>query len=76
MKLLKGQVQGPREGYKVTLSTAGLVPELNALGKLGIKINLAISLNATTDEVRDRIMPVNKRYPLKVLLAECRALSP
>jgi 23S rRNA (adenine2503-C2)-methyltransferase len=37
-----------------------------------MKVNLAVSLNATTDEVRDRIMPVNKRYPLKELLAACR----
>jgi 23S rRNA (adenine2503-C2)-methyltransferase len=57
---------------RVTLSTAGLVPEINKLGKSGITVNLAVSLNATTDEVRDRIMPVNKRYPLKELLAACR----
>ena len=57
---------------RVTLSTAGLVPEIIALGKSGSKVNLAVSLNATTDEVRDRIMPVNKRYPLKELLAACR----
>jgi 23S rRNA (adenine2503-C2)-methyltransferase len=57
---------------RVTLSTAGLVPEIAALAKSGVKVNLAISLNATTDEVRDRIMPVNKRYPLKELLSACR----
>jgi 23S rRNA (adenine2503-C2)-methyltransferase len=57
---------------RVTLSTAGLVPEIERLGKSGIKVNLAVSLNATNDEVRDRIMPVNKRYPIKELLAACR----
>jgi 23S rRNA (adenine2503-C2)-methyltransferase len=57
---------------RVTLSTAGLVPEIVKLGRSGIKVNLAVSLNATTDEVRDRIMPVNKRYPIKELLAACR----
>ncbi len=57
---------------RVTLSTAGLVPEIEKLGRSGIKVNLAVSLNATTDEVRDRIMPVNKRYPIKELLAACR----
>ena len=57
---------------RVTLSTAGLVPEIEKLGTSGIKVNLAVSLNATTDEVRDRIMPVNKRYPIKELLAACR----
>jgi 23S rRNA (adenine2503-C2)-methyltransferase len=65
----KGLGLSPR---RVTLSTAGLVPEIDRLGKSGMKVNLAVSLNATTDEVRDRIMPVNKRYPLKELLAACR----
>jgi 23S rRNA (adenine2503-C2)-methyltransferase len=37
-----------------------------------VKVNLAVSLNATTDEVRDRLMPINKTYPLKELLAACR----
>jgi 23S rRNA (adenine2503-C2)-methyltransferase len=57
---------------RVTVSTSGLVPEIDRLGRSGVKVNLAISLNATTDEVRDRIMPVNRRYPLKELLAACR----
>jgi len=57
---------------RVTVSTAGLVPEIGKLGRSGVKVNLAVSLNATTDEVRDRIMPVNKRYPIKELLAACR----
>ncbi len=57
---------------RVTLSTAGLVPEIDRLGKSGIGVNLAVSLNAATDEVRDVIMPVNRRYPIKELLAACR----
>ena len=57
---------------RVTLSTAGLVPFIDALGKSGVKVNLAVSLNASTDEVRDRVMPVNKRWPLRELLAACR----
>jgi 23S rRNA (adenine2503-C2)-methyltransferase len=56
---------------KVTVSTAGLVPEMEILGK-SVMVNLAVSLNATTDEVRDRIMPINRRYPLKELIAACR----
>lgn len=59
-------------GRKLTLSTNGLVPEMEALGRAGAKVNLAVSLNATTDETRDRIMPVNRRYPLEDLLAACR----
>lgn len=57
---------------KVTLSTCGLVPEMAELGKR-ITVNLAVSLNATTDEVRDKLMPINKRYPLKELMAACRS---
>jgi 23S rRNA (adenine2503-C2)-methyltransferase len=57
---------------RVTLSSAGLVPEIAALAKAGVKVNLAISLNATRDEIRNRIMPVNKRYPIQKLLTACR----
>jgi 23S rRNA (adenine2503-C2)-methyltransferase len=56
---------------KVTVSTSGLVPEMHEFGTR-VRVNLAVSLNATTDEVRDRLMPINKRYPLKVLMAACR----
>lgn len=52
---------------KVTLSTAGLVPGIRRLAN-DADINLAVSLNATTDEVRDRIMPINRKYPLEELL--------
>jgi 23S rRNA (adenine2503-C2)-methyltransferase len=57
---------------KVTVSTSGLVPEMAELGR-SVTVNLAVSLNATTDEVRSSIMPVNRRYPLKELLAACKA---
>lgn len=57
---------------RITLSTCGVVPGIDRLAASGIKVNLAVSLNASTDEVRDRIMPVNRRYPLKELLAACR----
>ena len=56
---------------RVTVSTSGLVPEMDALGK-AVTVNLAVSINATTDEQRDRLMPVNRRYPLKDLLAACK----
>lgn len=59
---------GPR---KVTLSTCGLVPEMAELGRR-IRVGLAVSLNATTDAVRDELMPVNRRYPLQQLLQACR----
>lgn len=56
---------------KITVSTSGLVPQMLELGKRS-KVNLAVSLNATTDELRDQIMPVNRRYKLKDLLDGCR----
>lgn len=56
---------------KVTLSTSGLVPQMRELGEK-IRVNLAVSLNATTDAVRDELMPINRRYPLKELMAACR----
>lgn len=56
---------------RVTVSTSGLVPEMEALGK-AVTVNLAVSLNATTDEVRNQLMPVNRLYPLAELLAACR----
>ena len=59
---------------RITLSTAGIVPRVAELGQLGLKVNLAISLNATTDSVRDVIMPINKTYPIKALLDTCRKL--
>lgn len=56
---------------RITVSTAGLVPRIPRLGH-DTKVNLAVSLNATTDEVRDRIMPINKRWPIAELLEACR----
>lgn len=60
-------------GRRVTLSTAGLVPEMEKLGRTGLRVGLAVSLNASTDAVRDEVMPVNRRYPLTGLLGACRA---
>jgi 23S rRNA (adenine2503-C2)-methyltransferase len=56
---------------RITVSTCGLVPQMAELGRR-VTVNLAVSLNATTDELRDRIMPVNRTYPLKELLQACR----
>ena len=56
---------------RVTLSTVGLVPEIERLATRNIGFQLAVSLNASNDETRGRLMPVNRRYPLKELLAAC-----
>lgn len=57
---------------RLTVSTSGIVPGIEELGKLQPAPNLAISLNATTDDVRDRIMPINKRWNIEALLAAAR----
>jgi 23S rRNA (adenine2503-C2)-methyltransferase len=56
---------------RVTLSTAGLIPELRRLGSDNA-VHLAISLNAADDKTRDFLMPINRRYPLEALLQACK----
>jgi len=59
---------------RVTVSTVGVVPRIGALLER-VPINLAISLHATTDEVRSRLVPLNRRYPLEALLGALRGLD-
>ncbi|MCP4631084.1 MAG: 23S rRNA (adenine(2503)-C(2))-methyltransferase RlmN [bacterium] len=56
---------------RITVSTAGLVPRFSDLGR-DTKVNLAISLNATDNHTRSRLMPINRKYPLETLLEACR----
>ena len=56
----------------MTLSTAGIVPGIERMAKEEVRPKLAISLNASNDEQRDRLMPINKKYPLKELIGACR----
>jgi len=60
---------------RVTLSTSGLVPGIERLATEPVRPRLAVSLNATTDDVRDRLMPVNRKYPIARLLDACRAFA-
>lgn len=55
---------------KITVSTSGLIPEMYKVAEA--KVRLAVSLNGWSDEVRSQVMPINKKYPLKDLLDECR----
>ena len=57
---------------KITLSTSGLVDKIKDFQQENIHVNLAISLNATLDEVRDQIMPINKKYPIATLMEALR----
>jgi len=56
----------------VTLSTSGIVPGIERLAEEKVRPKLAISLNASNDEQRDALMPINKKYPLSVLLEACK----
>jgi 23S rRNA (adenine2503-C2)-methyltransferase len=57
--------------YRVTISTAGLVPQIKQLREV-TNASLAISLHAPNDELRNKLMPINKKYPLKGLIEVCR----
>ena len=57
---------------RITVSTAGVVPEIPRLGEQA-GVMLAISLHATTDNVRDELVPLNRKYPIAELLQACRA---
>ena len=60
---------------RITLSTSGLVPKIRQLAGEPLGLRLAISLHGATDEVREQIMPVNKKWPLKELLPAVREFS-
>lgn len=57
---------------RVTVSTAGIVPRIKELATIADRPHLAISLAAPTDALRDRLMPINRKWPLDELLAACR----
>jgi 23S rRNA (adenine2503-C2)-methyltransferase len=59
---------------RITLSTAGLIPQMKRLFAEGVPCRLAVSLNAATQRVRAHLMPIARRYPLGALLAACREL--
>ena len=58
---------------RITVSTVGIVPMMERL-VTEIPVHIAVSLHATTNELRDRLAPINKRYPLEVLLDACKRL--
>lgn len=56
----------------ITVSTCGLVPEIGRFGEDFPQVNLAVSLHGTADEIRDAMMPINRKYPLEILLSACK----
>ncbi|MGH9301952.1 MAG: 23S rRNA (adenine(2503)-C(2))-methyltransferase RlmN, partial [Acidimicrobiales bacterium] len=55
----------------LTISTVGMVPGIRRLTRAGLPVNLAVSLHAANDQLRDRLVPINRRYPLEVLHRAC-----
>ena len=71
LKTLNAPWGGGIGARRMTISTSGLVPQIRKLAVEPMQFRLAISLHGATDEVRNRIMPVNKKYPLSELTAAC-----
>ncbi len=70
---LIGSKEGMNLGMRhISLSTCGLVPRIDELAEKKLQISLAISLHGPNDAIRDKVMPVNRAYPIDVLLAACR----
>jgi 23S rRNA (adenine2503-C2)-methyltransferase len=57
---------------KMTISTCGLIPGIKRLAGEGLQVELSVSLHSADDTIRSKLVPINKRYPLKELMAACR----
>ena len=71
LRILNAPWGGGIGARKITISTSGLAPQIRRLAAAPLQFRLAISLHGATDEVRNKIMPVNRKYPLKELVAAC-----
>ncbi len=71
LRILNAPWGGGIGARKITISTSGLAPQIRKLANEPEQFRLAISLHGATDEVRNKIMPVNRKYPLKELIAAC-----
>jgi 23S rRNA (adenine2503-C2)-methyltransferase len=56
----------------LTISTVGIIPGIRALAQRDLPVNLAVSMHAARNELRDELVPINKRYPIEDLMAACR----
>jgi 23S rRNA (adenine2503-C2)-methyltransferase len=71
LKILNAPWGGGIGARKITISTSGLAPQIRKLADEPVQFRLAISLHGATDETRNRIMPINRKYPLRELAAAC-----
>lgn len=60
---------------RITISTVGLVPMIEEFAEENRQVNLAVSLHAATDSLRETMLPINKKYPLEVLIDACRSYT-
>ncbi len=75
LEILRSPLGLQFSGRRITVSTAGIIPEMIQVLSRRNFVKIAISLNATTDEQRSWLMPINRKYPLKDLLSACRNIS-
>ena len=68
----KGMKVGAR---RITVSTSGIIPGIEKLKESDLQVNLAVSLHAVSDKLRDTLMPINKRYPLEELIQACEGFK-
>lgn len=71
LKILNAPWGGGIGARKITISTSGLAPQIRRLADEPLQFRLAISLHGATDDTRNKIMPVNRKYPLRELIAAC-----
>jgi 23S rRNA (adenine2503-C2)-methyltransferase len=71
LRILNAPWGGGIGARKITISTSGLAPQIRRLAEEPLQFRLAISLHGATDETRNKIMPINRRYPLAQLTAAC-----
>lgn len=72
VRLMQSELGISLGAKRITISTVGIIPGIERLAQEKLKIGLAISLNATTDNLRNRLMPINKKYPISKLLMVTR----
>jgi len=60
---------------KITVSTCGIVPQIERFSREGFQVELSVSLHSAKDKVRSRLVPINKKYPLKDLMRSCKAYT-
>ena len=74
LRLLNDELGHDFSYRKVTVSTSGLVPAIERFGQEGAPASLAVSLNATSDDVRSQLIPINKKWPIEKLMSTLREL--